>query len=149
VVKGPKTAAGIRNVTIPPPLMPILREHLLQHAQPGRDGLLFPGVTGGHLQPSTFYGSPATFDRKGTIKRNGSGWYRARQAAGREDLPFHGLRHTGAVLYAQQGATLAELMDRLGHTTAAAAMRYQHAAEDRAHELARRLGEQMTGAVDA
>ena len=54
---------------------------------------------------------------------------------------FHDLRHTGAVLAAlaaQSGATLAELMHRLGHTTPAAAMRYQHAAAERDREIARR-----------
>ena len=45
----------------------------------------------------------------------------------------------GAVLAAQTGATLAELMGRLGHTTPGAAMRYQHAAADRDAEIARRL----------
>jgi hypothetical protein len=45
------------------------------------------------------------------------------------------------VLAAQTGATLAELMGRLGHTTPGAAMRYQHAAADRDAEIARRLSE--------
>ena len=49
------------------------------------------------------------------------------------------LRHTGAVLAAQTGATLAELMGRLGHTTPGAALRYQHAAHGRDAEIARRL----------
>jgi hypothetical protein len=34
------------------------------------------------------------------------------------------------VLAAQTGATLAELMGRLGHSTSNAALRYQHAAAD-------------------
>src|SRR5215212_11484758 len=55
-------------------------------------------------------------------------WERARKAAGRDDLRFHDLRHTGAVLTAQSGATIAELMGRLGHTTPAMAIRYQHVA---------------------
>ena len=58
-----------------------------------------------------------------------------------QDLRWHDLRHTGAVLAAQTGATLAELMGRLGHTTPGAAMRYQHAAADRDTEIARRLSE--------
>ncbi len=66
-------------------------------------------------------------------------FYPAREAAGRKDLRWHDLRHTGAVLAAQTGATLAELMGRLGHTTPGAAMRYQHAAADRDAEIARRL----------
>lgn len=47
-------------------------------------------------------------------------------AAGGPDLRFHDLRPTGAVLAAQEGATLAELQARLGHTTPAAAMIYQN-----------------------
>jgi hypothetical protein len=45
------------------------------------------------------------------------------------------------VLAAQAGATLAELMGRLGHSTPGAAMRYQHAAADRDAEIARRLSD--------
>lgn len=125
IVKKPKSDAGIRDVNIPPHLLPALREHLLQHAEPGKDGLLFPARGGGNLQPSTLYRV----------------WYPARKAAGREDLRFHDLRHTGAVLAAQTGATLAELMARLGHSTPGAAMRYQTAAQERDKEIARRLSE--------
>ncbi|HET9646940.1 MAG TPA: hypothetical protein VFP34_01755, partial [Microlunatus sp.] len=42
-------------------------------------------------------------------------------------------------LAAQSGATIAELMHRLGHTTPAAAMRYQHAAAERDREIAQRM----------
>jgi hypothetical protein len=41
------------------------------------------------------------------------------------------LRRCGAVLAASTGATIAELMACLGHSTPAAAMRYQHAAQGR------------------
>jgi integrase len=101
--------------------------------------LLFPGRGGEHLAPSTFYG------RESTEKRVGWGWYAARQAAGRPDLRFHDLRHTGAVLAAQTGATLAELMGRLGHSTPGAAMRYQHAAAERDVEIAKRLSALVEG----
>lgn len=39
----------------------------------------------------------------------------------------------------RRGATLAELMGRLGHTTPGAALRYKHAALGRDAEIARRL----------
>jgi integrase len=68
-----------------------------------------------------------------------------RQAAGREDLRWHDLRHTGAVLAAQTAATLAELMGRLGHSTPGASMRYQHAAADRGAEIAQRLSDLASG----
>ncbi len=123
IVKKPKSDAGIRDVAIPPHLLPLVREHLLQHAEPGKDGLLFPARSGGQLAPSTLYRV----------------YYPAREAAGRPDLAFHDLRHTGAVLAAQTGATLAELMGRLGHSTPGAALRYQHAAQGRDMEIAKAL----------
>ena len=49
-------------------------------------------------------------------------WYKAREKAKRKDLRWHDLRHSGAVLAAATGASLAELMARLGHSTPAAAM---------------------------
>jgi integrase len=126
IVGAPKSSAGIRDVAIPPHLLPAVKQHLSDHAEWGRDGLLFPAPkTGGHLGNGNFY--PA--------------WDKARKAAGRPDLRFHDLRHTGAVLAAQTGATLAELMNRLGHSTPRMAIRYQHVAEDRDTEIARRLSE--------
>jgi len=125
IVGTPKSRAGVRDVAIPPHLLPVVREHLATFAEWGKDGLLFPAVRGGHLDRGSFYRS----------------WGRARMAASRSDLRFHDLRHTGAVLAAQTGATLAELMSRLGHATPAMAIRYQHVAQDRDAEIARRLSE--------
>lgn len=119
----PKSSAGVRDVRIPPHLLPVLAAHVGSHAAPGRDGLVFPARSGGYLNPSA-------------LSRV---FYPAREAAGRPDLRFHDLRHTGAVLAAQTGATLAELMNRLGHSTAGAAMRYQHASADRDIVIAQRL----------
>ncbi|RDH10100.1 tyrosine-type recombinase/integrase [Tsukamurella pulmonis] len=65
-------------------------------------------------------------------------WEKARDAAGRPDLQLHALRHYHGTRYAQlSGASLAEVMQRLGHKSVSAAMRYQHAGS-RADELARR-----------
>lgn len=121
----PKSEAGVRDVAIPPHLMPAVRAHLRDHAQRGQDGLLFPSQRGHNVTSATLYAS----------------WWPARAAAGRPDLRFHDLRHTGAVLAASTGATLAELMARLGHTTPAAALRYQHAAAGRDAIIAAKLSE--------
>lgn len=130
VIGDPKSDAGRRDVAIPPHLMPLVREHLSRLISGGRDGLLFPAADGtSTLAPSTFYRV----------------FYPARAAAGRPDLRFHDLRHTGAVLAAQTGATLAELMGRLGHSTPAAAMRYQHAARGRDAEIAAALSRLAEG----
>ena len=133
IVGTPKSDAGVRDVAIPPHLLPVVKAHIAEHAEFGRDGLLFPASGGGHLAPSSLYG------RAPTKTRGGWGFYAARVAAKRPDLRFHDLRHTGAVLAAATGATLAELMARLGHSTQGAALRYQHAAQDRDAEIARRL----------
>lgn len=110
----------MRDVDIPPHIIPLIEQHLAKHVDNGRDSRIFPADNGGHLQPSTLYRH----------------WYKARAAAGRPDLRFHDLRHSGAVLAAATGATLAELMARLGHSSPAAAMRYQHAAAGRGREIA-------------
>ena len=85
-----------------------------------RISLIFPAEKWWELQPSTLYRH----------------WYKAREKAGRKDLRWHDLRHSGAVLAAATGASLAELMARLGHSTPQAAMRYQHAAKGRDREIA-------------
>jgi integrase len=56
-------------------------------------------------------------------------------------LRFHDLRHARATLAAATEATLAELMRRLGHATLVAAMRYQHATDDRDKAIAAALSE--------
>jgi integrase len=122
VISTPKSDASMRDVSIPPHIVPAIEAHLAKHVDTGRDSLIFPAFDNveGHLQPSTLYRH----------------WYRARDKAGRPDLRFHDLRHSGAVLAAATGASLAELMARLGHSTPGAAMRYQHAAQGRAREIA-------------
>lgn len=137
----PKTDAGIRDIAIPPHVLPAIRDHLNTYVT-GRTGLLFPAADGtSNMAPSAFYGKAPT------ARKAGWGWYAARHAAGRDDLAFHHLRHTGAVLAAQSGATIAELMGRLGHTTPAAAMRYQHAASERDKAIAARMSELAGGAT--
>lgn len=116
----PKSDAGVRDVAIPPHIIPAIEAHLAKYVGKARDSLVFPTEGGGHLQPSTLYRH----------------WYKARAAAGRDDLRWHDLRHSGAVLAAATGASLAELMARLGHSTPQAAMRYQHAAKGRDREIA-------------
>jgi integrase len=126
-----KTEAGVRDVAIPPHLVPAIAEHLRDHVAPESRALLFPAPRGDNLHPTSLY--------------TDGGYYAARESIGRPDLRFHDLRHTGAVLAAQSGATVADLMARLGHSTPAAAMRYQHTAAGRDALIAARMSEMMTG----
>ncbi|OBJ24258.1 tyrosine-type recombinase/integrase [Mycobacterium colombiense] len=122
IVDTPKTLAGVRDVAIPPHLIERFRDHLVTHTGTGKDALVFPSSADPkrHMQSKALYVC----------------YRKARAAAGRDDLRWHDLRHSGAVLAATAGATLAELMARLGHSTPAAAMRYQHAADGRDHVVA-------------
>jgi integrase len=131
IVNTPKSEAGVRDVHIPPHLLPALADHLVDHVAPGRDSLLFPApdAPGRHLAGTTLHRY----------------FYAARAAAGRPDLRFHDLRHTGAVLAARSGATLAELMARLGHSSPDAALRYQHASAERDRQLAAALSRLVDG----
>ena len=128
-VTTPKSDAGRRNVEIPPHLLPVIKDHLSQFVEPDKNALLFPAAHGGHLAPATLYRQ----------------FYKARSAAKRDDLRWHDLRHSGAVLAAATGATLAELMARLGHSTPQAAMRYQHAAQGRDRQIAKLLSKLAAG----
>lgn len=85
-----------------------LRELKLQNS--ARSECVFP-------QPSGFPGPYESFDAH---------WYAALEAAGVENMRFHDLRHTTASYLAQQGASLLEIADTLGHKTLAMVKRYAH-----------------------
>ena len=110
VATRPKTDAGVRDIHIPPFLIPALQHHLDTHVSRGRDSLLFPASSGEHLHSSTF------------ARQFGL----AASAVGRPDATPHYLRHTGASFATSAGATTADVMARLGHTTPTMAMVYQH-----------------------
>lgn len=146
VVGDVKSDAGSREVPIPPHLSVDVREHLLEHTAPGKEGLLFPARGGGHLRGTVFNGEADQLDPDtDEVVLRGWGWYAARQRADRPDLHFHDLRHTALSRLAEAGATAAELLAFGGHSDAAVAMRYQHAASERLHVLAGKLSEMADG----
>jgi len=63
----------------------------------------------------------------------------ALRAIGRKGMRLHDLRHFAGTMTALTGATLAETMARLGHSTPKAAMVYQQVASGRAEEIAASL----------
>lgn len=120
----PKTAAGNRTVAIPAELANLLEVHLQSHVGPEADALVFTSRDGHPLRRTKF-----------RLK-----WTSACQAAKISGLHFHDLRGSGATWAATTGATVSELMVRLGHTTATVAMRYQHATAERDLAIADKLG---------
>jgi integrase len=117
VEKAPKSDAGRRTISIPANVVPLLRSHLDAYVGSDPDDLLFD-VT----------------DRALTYA-----WDAARTKVGRPEFHLHDLRHTGLTWYAAAGASMAELQHRGGHSSPVAALRYQHATEDRDRSLAAAL----------
>lgn len=65
------------------------------------------------------------------------------------DLHLHDLRHTGSTWTAQSGATLKEVMARIGHSSTRAAMVYQHATRERDRAIAAALDQLIDEARNA
>ena len=117
----PKSAAGRRVVALPQGVLPDLRRHVAEYAEPGADGHVFVGPKGGPLRRSNFNKS---VDWPGLVA-----------AVGCPGLRFHDLRHTGNTLAAPYASTR-ELMARMGHGSPRAALIYQHATADRDRAIA-------------
>ena len=126
IVREPKSAAGRRTVHLPAGLVAELEVHLTRFVRPAPDGLVFTSESGGPLRQSNF--------------RNRH-WYPAVRDAGVHRLRFHDLRHVAGTLATVSGATIREVQARLGHSSPAAAYRYQHVLETRDAEIADRLDE--------
>lgn len=127
-----KTAASLRTVHYPSGLQDAVVEHLKTHTGTPATDHLFPSPRGGG-QPLSYGAYLHMFTR-------------AAKDAELGDLKPHDLRHTGATLAAETGATTRELMARLGHTSPSVAMRYQHAAKERDKSIADALDGDFTRA---
>jgi integrase len=127
----PKSRAGTRTVSFPREIVPELRWHLECFAQADEEGgLVFIGPKGGRLRRSNFREL----------------WHAARSAGGLPELHFHDLRHTGNNMAAAQGATLRELMERMGHSSPRAALIYLHATRERDEAIAAGMGKLLSDA---
>ncbi len=120
VIGSPKSEAGRRTVAIPKVLADILEDHLARFVDPAPSALVFTGDKGGPLAGQHF----------------GSQFAKARRTVDLDYMHFHDLRHFAGTMAARTGATTAELMARLGHSTPRAALIYQHATAERDHAIA-------------
>lgn len=124
-IKGPTKTKEQRKVDIPPHIQSDIKAHLAQHVSNDPEALLFMPSRGGcHLNDRVF---------------NKDVFQKAAKNFGREDLSAHDLRRFAGTINAHAGATLAENMKRLGHSTVRAAMLYQHAYDDSGKKLAASL----------
>ena len=115
---------SVRDVLIPQTLTSLIKSHL-NRASLDPEALMFPTH------------DKRAYDHIGNHKLNRV-WYRTRRAAAYAGS-LHTLRAFAGTHYAIAGATLKETMDRLGHSSTSAAMRYQKEA-GRAGSIVRRMG---------
>jgi integrase len=117
----PKTAASKRRVILPGSIVAEVQEHLDNHTGAAADALLFTSPRGQLLRHSNFWRTT---------------WVPAMTATGLSGIHFHDLRHAGNHLVAEAGASLRELMERMGHASSRAALIYLHSTDDRQRTLA-------------
>jgi integrase len=129
----PKTEAGRRTVTLPAVAAVALAEHVASFAEPDPEGLVFPAPQGGYLRRSNF-------------RRRW--WVPATRAVGVQGLRVHDLRHSAATMALAAGANTRELMERMGHTSPAVALRYQHVMAGRDQAIAAALDELVQAAAN-
>jgi integrase len=125
LVKGtPKSKASVRKIPLPELIINELQTHMERYSPPGPEAFVFVGVKGGQLRRSNFSVT----------------WSKALTEAGLpSNIHFHDLRHTGNTFAAETGASLAELMNRMGHSSTRAAQIYMHARDERGRQIAETL----------
>lgn len=128
VKQGSKSDAGTRDVWVPPHLAAEIRKHL-QVIDKHPNTLVITNFRGDRLPRATFTKA-----------------FKTALPLAKSEMNVHALRHTGAVLAAQAGATIPELKERLGHSSAEAAMEYQHHMQDRPREISEGMSRLVTDA---
>ncbi|MGW4462182.1 tyrosine-type recombinase/integrase [Micromonospora sp. NPDC004704] len=110
----PKSRAGLRTVTVPRVVLASVRAHLAEYVDDNPDAYVFTVPTGRPIWRGNF---------NKLVK-----WPEVVKAIGAPGLHFHDLRHTGNTLASRApGASLRDLMARMGHDSPRAALIYQHA----------------------
>jgi integrase len=104
-LKGPKTAAGVRDVPLPGNVASMLSEWIDRHYRPNERKLLFRAGDGDAIEHGSFM---ASYRRL---------LLRAGVTEGKERLRFHALRHFASSLMIDLGFPLTEVADLLGHET--------------------------------
>lgn len=126
----PKSAAAHRTVSIPSRVADLLAEHVELFVDDDPEAPIFTSVKGSPLVNRYF----APY------------WKRAlRSAELPETTRFHDLRHLAGTSAATAGASLREIMARMGHASADASLRYLKASERRDVEIADAIEQRMNG----
>lgn len=132
VIGRPKSEAGKRTVALPEAIVPVLRTHLDTYSERGQRGRVFVGEKGATMRRGNFQAM----------------WAEAIKAAGLpKGFHFHDLRHTGNSWAADSGASLRDLMDRMGHSSMRAALIYMHANKGASRAIAAGIDRQLSAAA--
>lgn len=123
----PKSDSAYRTVIVPDEIIERLSTHVDQFGEGGKESLVFTSLKGRPLLNRYF----APY------------WRRARTEAGLEGVRFHDLRHLAGTEAASAGASLREVMARMGHSTSDASLRYLKASEVRDREVSNAIAERM------
>jgi integrase len=122
----PKSPASKRPVSLPTPVVEMLRAHLATYVPDEPEALVFTGPSGCPMRRSNF---------NKAVK-----WHEVCAAIGVPHLHLHDLRHTGNTLAAgTPGTSTRDLMERMGHSTMRAALIYQHTTRDADRRIAEAL----------
>lgn len=110
----PKSRAGVRTVALPKAALSALRQHMADYVGEASEAFVFTSESGRNLWRGNF---------NKLVK-----WADAVAAVNAPGLHFHDLRHTGNTLASRApGASLRDIMARMGHDSPRAALIYQHA----------------------
>lgn len=133
-----KTAASRRRIALNPTVVAVLREHrarqnerrLLLGPEWEDADLVFCGLRGRPLQPSTIYHAHVRMARQAGVRR----------------IPFHSLRHTHATLLLLANVPVKVVSERLGHASVTITMQiYQHVLPEMQAEATAKLEQLLHG----
>ena len=131
--KEPKSAAGVRSITIAPFTAALMEDHLSRFSVPGRDGFVFPNSAGSPIMAASFQSYH---------------FGRARKSSG-VSCRFHDLRHTSVALAIATGAHPKAIQTRMGHSSIAVTLdRYGHLFPELDDAIATSFGQQFTEATE-
>lgn len=132
VLGAPKTESAYRTVSIPAPVVHRVVDHIRSFPSEHDVGLVFTSTRGTPLVNGYF----APF------------WRRARERVGIPGVRFHDLRHLAGTEAASAGASLREVMARMGHSSSLASLRYLKASEQRETEIGDAIARRIAAAAE-
>jgi integrase len=128
VLGPPKSSAAHRTVAIPARIATILATHIDTYVADEPDAFVFTSIKGRPLL-NQYFAPP---------------WRRAlAEVSLAEGVRFHDLRHLAGTSASTAGASLREIMARMGHASSDASLRYLQASERRDSEIAAAIENRM------